>query len=109
MRQAVLYLVNQQDYALAIAGDAKNGKPCPSFFSCGSPAESKVGSEVLTGKRDLAKAKELIKEAGYKGEKIVVLSATDQPIVHSQGLVTARAAARARASTPSWRPTTGAR
>ena len=88
MRQAVLYLVNQQDYALAIAGDPKSGGPCPSFFACGSPSESKVGSEVLTGKRDLAKAKELIKEAGYKGERIVVLSATDQPIVHSQGLIT---------------------
>jgi peptide/nickel transport system substrate-binding protein len=36
----------------------------------------------------MAKAKQLIKEAGYKGEKVVVLSATDQPIVHSQGLVT---------------------
>lgn len=88
MRQALLYLVNQQDYALAIAGDAKNGRPCPSFFSCGSPSESKVGSEILTGKRDLAKAKQLIQEAGYKGERIVVLSATDQPIVHSQGLIT---------------------
>jgi peptide/nickel transport system substrate-binding protein len=89
MRQALLYLVNQQDYALAIAGDAKQGKPCPSFFTCGSPAESTVGSDVLTGKRDLSKAKQLIQEAGYKGEKIVILSATDQPIVHSQGLVTA--------------------
>jgi peptide/nickel transport system substrate-binding protein len=89
MRQALLYLVNQQDYAIAIAGDPKQGKPCPSFFTCGSPAESKVGSDVLTGKRDLAKAKQLIKEGGYKGEKIVILSATDQPIVHSQGLVTA--------------------
>jgi peptide/nickel transport system substrate-binding protein len=88
MRQALLYLVNQQDYALAIAGDPKNGRTCPSFFSCGSPFESKVGSEVLTGKRDVAKAKALIKEAGYKGEKVVILSATDQPIVHSQGLLT---------------------
>ena len=34
------------------------------------------------------KAKALVKEAGYKGEKVVVLSATDQPIVHSQGLIT---------------------
>jgi peptide/nickel transport system substrate-binding protein len=89
MRQALLYLVNQRDYALAIAGSDEQGKPCPSFFTCGSPAESKLGSEVLTGKRDLAKAKRLIQEAGYNGEKIVVLSATDQPIVHSQALVTA--------------------
>lgn len=88
MRQALLYVVNQMDYALAIAGDAKNGRACPSLFSCGSPSESKVGSEILTGKRDVAKAKALVKEAGYKGEKVVVLSATDQPIVHSQGLIT---------------------
>ena len=64
---------------------------------------------MLTGKRDLAKAKELIQEAGYKGEKIVVLSATDQPIVHSQGLVTTELLRTAPASTSSWRPTTGAR
>lgn len=88
MRQALLYVVNQMDYALAIAGDAKNGRACPSLFSCGSPSESKVGSEILTGKRDVEKAKALVKEAGYKGEKVVVLSATDQPIVHSQGLIT---------------------
>ena len=45
--------------------------------------------EPLKGKRDFDKAKQLIKEAGYKGEKIVIISATDQPIVHSQTLLTA--------------------
>jgi hypothetical protein len=34
---------------------------------------SATGSEALTGKRDFDKAKRLIAEAGYKGEKIVVL------------------------------------
>ena len=43
----------------------------------------------MKGKRDFDKAKQLIKEAGYKGEKIVIISATDQPIVHSQTLLTA--------------------
>jgi peptide/nickel transport system substrate-binding protein len=38
---------------------------------------------------DLAKAKQLIQEAGYKGEKIVLMSATDQSIVNNQALVTA--------------------
>ena len=37
---------------------------------------------------NLAKAKELIAASGYKGEKIVLLDATDQPIVHGQALVT---------------------
>ena len=46
---------------------------CPSFFTCGTPMASDAGSEALTGKRDFDKAKKLITEAGYKGEKIVVL------------------------------------
>ncbi len=88
MRQAVLAVLDQKDYAIAIAGDPKNGKPCPSFFTCGTPLANDAGSEALTGKRDFDRAKALIKEAGYKGEKIIVMDATDQPIVHSQALVT---------------------
>jgi len=88
MRQALLHVVNQQDYLLAIAGSEKNGKTCYSFFTCGTPMASEAGSEVMKGPRSFEKAKELIKEAGYNGEKIVVLSATDQPIVHSQALLT---------------------
>ena len=88
LRQAVLAVVNQNDYAIAIAGDPKNGKPCPSFFTCGTPMANTAGSEALTGKRDIERAKALVKESGYKGEKVILMSATDQPIVHSQALVT---------------------
>ena len=87
MRQAVLAVTNQADYLTALAGDKKNWELCPSFFPCGTPMASTAGSEALTGKRDWDKAKALIKEAGYKGEKIVVLDATDQPVAHSQALV----------------------
>ena len=89
MRQALLYVVNQQDYVLGIAGDEKNGHTCYSFFTCGTPLSSEVGAEPLKGKRDFDNAKKLIQESGYKGEKIVIISATDQPIVHSQSLITA--------------------
>ena len=88
MRQALLYVIDQNDYVLGIAGDPKNGHPCYSYFTCGTPLASEVGAAPLKGKRDFAKAKELIKEAGYKGEKIVIIDATDQPIVHSQSLLT---------------------
>jgi len=47
-----------------------------------------MGADMLKGARDLAKAKQLVKEAGYNGEKVVVIDATDQPIVHSQALIT---------------------
>jgi len=89
LREAVLAVVNQNDYAIAIAGDPKNGKPCASFFTCGTPLANSAGSTVLTGKRDFERAKALVKESGYKGEKVIILDATDQPIVHSQALVTA--------------------
>jgi peptide/nickel transport system substrate-binding protein len=49
---------------------------------------NEAGADPLKGKRNLEKAKELVKESGYKGEKVVLLSATDQPIVHSQSLLT---------------------
>jgi peptide/nickel transport system substrate-binding protein len=89
LRQALLYVVDQQDYVLGIAGDQKNGHTCYSFFTCGTPLSSEIGAEPLKGKRDFEKAKKLIRESGYKGEKIVMISATDQPIVHSQSLLTA--------------------
>ncbi|MFM9883458.1 MAG: ABC transporter substrate-binding protein [Burkholderiales bacterium] len=88
MRQALLYAVTQQDYVIGIAGDPKNGKPCYSYFTCGTPLSSEVGAESLKGARNMDKAKQLIKESGYKGEKIVIITATDQPIVHSQSLLT---------------------
>jgi peptide/nickel transport system substrate-binding protein len=89
MRQAVLQLVDQREYMTAVAGDEKNWKVCPSVFACGSPMASDAGAEGLFRKSNLEKAKQLIKEAGYKGEKVVVLSATDQSIVHNQALYTA--------------------
>ncbi|MBV9378143.1 MAG: hypothetical protein JO320_24390 [Alphaproteobacteria bacterium] len=48
---------------------------------------SEAGSTALTGPRNFDKAKQLIKEAGYQGEKIVVLDAVDQPNPHVQALV----------------------
>jgi peptide/nickel transport system substrate-binding protein len=87
MRQAVLGVANQADFMTAIAGDPKNWTTCPSFFTCGTPMANKAGAEALTGKRDLDKAKKLIAEAGYKGEKIVILDATDQVGPHAQALV----------------------
>jgi peptide/nickel transport system substrate-binding protein len=83
-----MYLVEQTDYLRAIAGDQKNWQACISMFACGTPMSTETGAEVLKAKRDPAKAKQLMQEAGYKGEKVVVLSATDQPLVHGQALIT---------------------
>ena len=41
--------------------------------------------EVLTSKRDLAKVKRDLEAAGYKGEKIVVLTPTDIAVGQGAG------------------------
>ena len=89
MRQAVLAVANQADFLTALAGDQKNWQLCPSVFTCGTPMTNDAGSTALTGPRDWDKAKKLVAEAGYKGEKVVVLDAVDQPVAHSQALVVA--------------------
>jgi len=88
MREAVLNLVDQKDYMQAVAGDQKYWKTCYALFICGTPFATEAGADALKHAPDFAKAKALIAEAGYKGEKIVLLDATDQPIVHAQALVT---------------------
>jgi len=88
MRQALLYLVDQKDYMTAVAGDQSNWQTCYAYYTCNTPFASEAGADVLKGARNLEKAKQLVKESGYNGEKIVVLSATDQPIVHNQALIT---------------------
>jgi peptide/nickel transport system substrate-binding protein len=89
LRQALLYLIDQQDIMTALAGDEKNWKRCFSYYACGTPLASEAGAEPLKGKRDNEKAKALIKEAGYNGERIVLITATDQPIVNAQAQVVA--------------------
>jgi peptide/nickel transport system substrate-binding protein len=87
MRQAVLMVASQPDFMTAFVGDKKNWDVCASFFTCGGPMANTAGSEAMTGERDYDKAKQLIKEAGYNGEKIIVLDAVDQPLIHAEALV----------------------
>jgi peptide/nickel transport system substrate-binding protein len=87
LRQAVVAVADQTDFLTALAGDKANWELCPAFFPCGTPMASTAGSEALSSKRDWDKAKKLVVESGYKGEKVVVLDAVDQPVSHSQALV----------------------
>jgi len=89
MRQALLYAVDQSAYMSALAGDPIYWNTCYSFYSCGGPMASEAGAEPLKAPRNLAKAKQLIAEAGYKGERVVLLDPTDMAVLHALALVTA--------------------
>jgi peptide/nickel transport system substrate-binding protein len=72
-RQALALMINQPDFMLAAFADPRWGQPCHSFFVCGSPNGTTTGSEPYQN-QDLTRARELLAEAGYHGEKIVLLS-----------------------------------
>ncbi len=89
-RRAVQMALSQEDYMRAVVGDDEAlWKKLPSYFTPGTAAYTEAGGENLIGPRRYDEAKKLLAEAGYKGEKVVLLVATDVAITKAQGDVTA--------------------
>lgn len=87
--QALLPAVDQKEYVTAWVGDQQDlGRTPVGFFTAGAPMASAVGMEALTSPRDLNKAKQLLKESGYKGERVVIMSPSDQPSLQAPCEVT---------------------
>ena len=91
MRRAILAVVNQTEYMTAA-----NGSEFPEYWhdkvgvwAPGTPMATTAGLDKLTGKRDFALARSLIKQAGYNGQAIVLLDPVDSPTHHASALVTA--------------------
>jgi len=75
-RQALLHAVDQSRYLKAM-GLEKVARPCPAMFGCGGPFESSTGAP---GKPDLGRARSLVRESGYDGRPVVILSAREVPL-----------------------------
>ncbi|QCI65325.1 ABC transporter substrate-binding protein [Phreatobacter stygius] len=90
IRRAVLSAISQSDFMSAIAGDDKSlWRDGIGFFPPGSNMASDAGMSALTGPRDLAAATRAIKEAGYKGEKVMLIAPGDFPVIGAMSEVTA--------------------
>ena len=92
-RLALAYIVNQRDVMAAGFGDEKYWKACNSFYVCGGPYGTTVGAENLGP--DLEKAKQLLAEAGYKGEKLTYIATTEIGWIGRQAEVMADAMRKA--------------
>ena len=81
VRRALLGAIDQKEFMIAIQGEDSSlwSVPC-GFFPPISPLASDAGLSVLTGKRDYAAVKTALEAAGYAGEKVVLMGATDQPL-----------------------------
>jgi peptide/nickel transport system substrate-binding protein len=88
-RQALALMIDQNEYMHAAYGDDKEWwRACWSHFICGSTNETEAGTESLR-KRDLARARQLMVEAGYKGEPLVMLTTREIATIGALGDVTA--------------------
>ena len=82
IRRALLKAVNQEDFAIAVAGvDPKMHHVPTGLFCPGTPMASDAGLDVFRGPRDYDAVKKEIAAAGYKGEKVVLLAPTDFPVL----------------------------
>lgn len=76
-RQALLYLIDQNEFMKATFGDPKYYKPCTSIFGNNTAYTNDENIDWSRRGVDLDKAKQLFKDAGYNGEPVVVLQATN--------------------------------
>jgi peptide/nickel transport system substrate-binding protein len=90
VRHALLGAVNQQDFVSAVAGDhPASVRTDVGMFTPGMPMTDGKNIPVLTGDRDYAKVKADLAAAGYHGEKVVFMVASDFPSLAAYGRVAA--------------------
>ncbi|ONH82889.1 ABC transporter substrate-binding protein [Roseomonas mucosa] len=90
IRRALLGAVSQADYMTAVAGtDPANWNEGVGYFPPVSPLAGDAGMAALTGPRDIAGARRALAEAGYNGQKVVLLSPSDFPTLKALADVTA--------------------
>jgi peptide/nickel transport system substrate-binding protein len=88
VRRAILRAMSQADYMTATAGaDPSLWKAGAGVFTPGTPLANEAGLEAITAPRNLDRSPKELEAAGYKGETVVVLSASDQPALTALGEV----------------------
>lgn len=82
--RAFLGAIDQGEMMDAVAGtDPTIRRGSSGIFTSGGPMASDAGMELLTGPRDIARSKRELLAAGYKGERVVLLSGTDVPRINA--------------------------
>lgn len=88
VRRAVMMAMNQRDYMTAAIGPQRYWNTCFSVFPCKSPLASEAGSDFIKN-GTMESAKKALAAAGYDGTPVVMLNATDVPVIASFNRVTA--------------------
>jgi len=80
IRRAILPALAQADFMQAVTGDVpESSRTGVGFFCPATPMANEAGLEALAGPRSRDRARAALREAGYKGERVVLLAPTDFP------------------------------
>ncbi|MFC4667143.1 ABC transporter substrate-binding protein [Seohaeicola nanhaiensis] len=88
IRRAVLKAIDQTPYMQAVTASDANRQQCLASFPCGLPGVNELGEGIIAS-LNIEEAKQALKDAGYNGEKVVILNPTDIASIHPHGLITA--------------------
>jgi peptide/nickel transport system substrate-binding protein len=88
VRRIVLEAVSQEDYMNAVAtADRSLWRENLGIYTPGTPMASDVGTDFLRNKRSLQELRTGLRDAGYQGEKIVLMAPSDIPPLAALGEV----------------------
>ena len=84
IRRLVVSAVNQSEFMAAVAGGVPDlTRDRVGIFVPGTPMASEAGLENVGSVKDPATLRHALAEAGYNGEKIVILAAVDSPTLNA--------------------------
>lgn len=84
IRRAILSAVDQAAFMTALAGtDHDNWRAGIGYWPPGTPLATNAGMAAITAPRDLEASRRALREAGYHDERVVILAATDFPVISS--------------------------
>ena len=90
LKRTVLAAVDQAQYMpLVTGGDDKAWHTAYSMFPTGLPFVTEVGAATMGAPKDLGRLRQAVRESGYAGEKVVILSPSDLSSIAPFGDVTA--------------------
>lgn len=90
VRRAMWAALNQSDFMTAVTGDNKAAwRGNVGFITPDSPMASDAGLSAISGPPDPNRAKELLRQAGYSGERVVVMTPSDYPRIDALANVAA--------------------
>jgi peptide/nickel transport system substrate-binding protein len=86
IRRAVLGAVNQADFMTAAAGtDPSLWRAPVGIFTPDTPMATRASLDVFGTPPGLEHSRQALQDAGYKGERVVLMSPSDQPVLSALG------------------------